>query len=348
MKRLLFYITGHGFGHATRSIDVINKLCSKDGEIVPVISTRVPKWLFEQQVKADFEYVRCKNSIGVVQKDWRGADKLETLRQYSLFIEAEPGFIRQQVNFIKANNVAAIISDISAAAFLVAQKADIPSFAITNFSWDWIYEPYAKEYPQYQFVVDHIRRCYGLADCLLRLPFYGDLSAFPVIEDIPLVAIRSTATKAEVAAKLKLQADKKIILLYLGNFDYGKVLSEEVLRGQDYHFMTPQMYQNCELPFQDLLKAAEVVVTKPGYGIVSECIANQTAIMYTKRQDFLEHYALVAGIKEFAHNHLISQKDLFGGRLIEHLDELLGTEFSWPPIAVNGAEIAADRILRAI
>ena len=348
MKPVLFYITGHGFGHATRSIDVINKLCSKDDDVRPVISTRVPKWLFEQQVKADFEYIRCQNSIGVVQKDWRGADKLETLRQYSQFIEDEPEFIRRQVNFIKANNVAGIISDISAAAFLVAQKADIPSFAITNFSWDWIYEPYTEEFPQYKFVVDHIRRCYGLADCLLRLPFYGDLSAFPVIEDIPLVAIRSTAKKAEVAAKLKLPADKKIVLLYLGNFDYGKVLSEQVLRRQDYHFMTPEVYQNCDLPFQDLLKAAEVVVTKPGYGIVSECIANQTAILYTERQDFLEHDSLVVGIKKFAHNRLIPQKDLFGGRLIEHLDGLLATNFSWPPIAVNGAEIAADRILRTI
>ena len=31
------------------------------------------------------------------------------------------------------------------------------------------------------------------------------------------------------------------------------------------------------------MRAADVVVTKPGYGIISECIANDTAILYTSR-----------------------------------------------------------------
>ena len=35
-----------------------------------------------------------------------------------------------------------------------------------------------------------------------------------------------------------------------------------------------------------LVGAADAVVSKPGYGIISECIANETAILYTSRGHF--------------------------------------------------------------
>ncbi len=348
MTAILFYITGHGFGHATRTIEVINQLTAKRRDILPIISTRVPAWLFEQQLATDFQYIRCQNSVGAVQKDWRTVDKLETLRRCSQFIETEPEFISAQLDLVKQKRVAAIVSDIPAVPFVVAKRANLPSFGLANFSWDWIYAPYAAQYPQYGSMVEHIRQCYSMASCLLRLPFHGDLSAFPVIEDIPLVATCSSAERQQVAGKLKIDPEKKIILLYLGKFDYSRVLNEKMLKREDYCFMPPDRYKDCHLPFQDLLKAADVVLTKPGYGIVSECIANQTAIMYTAREDFGEYHPLVEGIKKYAHNHFVGQEELFSGQWAEYLDGLFAAEYHWPEIAINGAEIAAERILKSI
>lgn len=348
MKRVLFYITPHGFGHAVRTIELSNQLTAKDPSVRPIINTGAVEWLFKQRLDADFEYIQCENDIGVVQKDWRGVEKLETLRRYEQFIEKEPEFIRSQVDFVKRNDITAIVSDIPATPFVIAKQAGVPGFGITNFSWDWIYEPYAEQYPQYRFVVEHLRQCYHLADCLLRLPFYGDLSAFPVIEDIPLIATRSTAKRDDVVQNLNIAPERKIVLLYLGSFDYGRVLTDEVLQREDYYFLTPETYSNRDLPFQDLLKAADVAVTKPGYGIVSECIANQTPIMYTAREDFREYHPLVEGLKKYAHNHFIPQEELLGGGLVGHLDQLLAGEFKWPQIPVDGARIAADRILQVM
>jgi len=348
MKRVLFYITGHGFGHATRIIKVINELSASAKNVLPVINTAVPKWLFDQQVTADFEYVLCENDIGAIQKDWRRVDKLETLKQYSQFMETESAFTAEQLDFVKQNKVTAIVTDIPASALLIAHKAGVSGFGITNFSWDWIYAPYVEEYPQYRFVVDHIRKCYGLADCLLRLPFYGDTSAFPVVEDIPLIATQSTLKRDKAVGQLGIDANKKIVLLYLGNFDYGRILSDEILRRQDYYFMPPEMCKNSHLPFQDLLNAADVVLTKPGYGMVSECIANQTPIMYTDREDFQEYEPLVAGISKYAHNSFVTQEDLFNGNWFEQIGHLLMTEYNWPKIAINGAQVAAKKILESI
>ena len=41
--------------------------------------------------------------------------------------------------------------------------------------------------------------------------------------------------------------------------------------------------------YEDLVRAVDVVATKPGYGIISECIANDTALLYTSRGHFAEY-----------------------------------------------------------
>ena len=47
------------------------------------------------------------------------------------------------------------------------------------------------------------------------------------------------------------------------------------------------------------MRAADVVVTKPGYGIIAECLANDTALLYTVRGHFIEYDVLVAAMPRF-------------------------------------------------
>ncbi len=112
--------------------------------------------------------------------------------------------------------------------------------------------------------------------------------------------------------------------------------------------MPPDTYRTGKLSFVDLLKVVDAVVTKPGYGIVSGCIANHTPILYTNREDFREYDVLVEGIKEYTHNSFVPREDLLNGKWPEYLDQLIATEYHWPKIAINGTETAATKILEAI
>ena len=61
-----------------------------------------------------------------------------------------------------------------------------------------------------------------------------------------------------------------------------------------YHVLLPGMIDESAMydrgyRYEDLVRAVDVVVTKPGYGIISECIANDTALLYTSRGDFREY-----------------------------------------------------------
>ena len=75
--------------------------------------------------------------------------------------------------------------------------------------------------------------------------------------------------------------------------------------------------------YEDLVRAVDVVVTKPGYGIISECIANDTALLYTSRGDFREYPVLVEAMPKYLRCAFIEQDELLSGNWQPHLDRLL-------------------------
>jgi UDP-N-acetylglucosamine:LPS N-acetylglucosamine transferase len=99
------------------------------------------------------------------------------------------------------------------------------------------------------------------------------------------------------------------------------------------------------LHYEDLVAAADVVVSKPGYGIVSECIANGTSMLYTSRGRFAEHELFVREMPAMLRCRYISPEDLREGRWSEAIASLL--EQAPPPTGINtgGADVAAERIL---
>jgi L-arabinokinase len=98
--------------------------------------------------------------------------------------------------------------------------------------------------------------------------------------------------------------------------------------------------------YEDVVRAVDVVVTKPGYGIISECIANDTALLYTSRGDFREYPVLVEAMPKYLRCAFIDHADLFSGNWAPHLDRLLAHPAPRQKPATNGAEVAAELVLK--
>jgi UDP-N-acetylglucosamine:LPS N-acetylglucosamine transferase len=97
--------------------------------------------------------------------------------------------------------------------------------------------------------------------------------------------------------------------------------------------------------YQDLVRAADVVVTKPGYGIVADVLAHQTPILYTDRGEFPEYPHLVQALNDLATAEFIRQDDLLFGDIAPNIARLLNKDQHWPAVPLNGAEMAAKKIL---
>jgi len=319
-----------------------------------IFKTLAPRWLYECYFERPLEFHPLQLDVGVIQQDSLSLDGERTLEAYAELLERLPGIIEREIDFARGERVSGIVADIPPAAFEIAAGAGVPSVALTNFSWDWIYAPYVKRRPEYAWLVEKIRQSYAQCDLLLRLPFHGDLSAFPTVEDTPLVVREPELARQALRRQLGLEPDSKVVLLSFGGFDLERIPWERVERMKDYRFIyfrCPVPARNVlhvangKLPHVDIVRTADVVLSKPGYGICAECIRTQTPIVYTDRGEFPEYEYLVEGLQTYARSLYVPQGDLLAGNWERYLEEALRLPAARQTLPMNGAAVAAARIL---
>src|SRR5215207_11669780 len=78
---LVFYISGHGFGYASRDIEVINALHAIAPGVRLVVRTSAPQWLIDLTLRAPVTWLPTECDTGVVQIDSLRLDAFETVRR---------------------------------------------------------------------------------------------------------------------------------------------------------------------------------------------------------------------------------------------------------------------------
>jgi glycosyl transferase family 1 len=354
LTAIAFYITGHGFGHAVRSYQVIRALRKAVPEWQIHVRTTAPEWLF-QDASASVAYHQVKLDIGIIQKDSLAMELTETLGACRELHEQAPSLIQTELAFLRQHRIALIASDIPPLAFEVAAQAMIPSIAITNFSWSWIYRAYLEQYPAFLPLIEEMESFYRKATLAMTLPYPCDLSVFPSREAIPWITRASSLSKPKARARFGLPRSATIVLFSFGGLGLERLPWKTLERLRDYHFIgtgkgprregnvsvLPEMQRD----YCDLLRAADVIIAKPGYGIVADIIAHQVPVLYLERDDFPESPYLVQALNKLATAEFLPVHDLLSGNIEPQLARLLTRDRHWPAIALNGAQIAAERII---
>jgi hypothetical protein len=253
-----------------------------------------------------------------------------------------------------------VLGDIPPLAFAAAGAAGLQSIALANFSWDWIYGHLSVREPALAAAAAHAREAYGRAGLLLRLPFAGELSAFARVEDLPLVARRPAVEKAEARRRLGLDAGPAVLLsfggiglpgldpaAFAGLGAYQFVLTSSIGEGpvpRNLRRLDGADLRAAGLGYADLVGAVDVVVTKPGYGIVTDCIGAHTRLVYTDRGDFPEYPVMVAEMARYLPAVFVSNEEVREGRIADALDAVMRLPFPEPP-RIDGAAVAAERLL---
>jgi L-arabinokinase len=148
-----------------------------------------------------------------------------------------------------------------------------------------------------------------------------------------------------------LRADERLVLVSFGGYGIQRINQDALDRLQGYRVIGSRaqpldenaMYQ-AGLRYEDVVRAVDVVVTKPGYGIISECIANNTAVLYTSRGHFIEYDVLVGEMPRYLRCAFIPHDELFAGEWKASLDRLLTQPEPPRRPAVNGAHVVANHL----
>ena len=373
-QAIVFYVSGHGFGHASRSIEVINAVLAKRPEVRIGVRTSAPRWLFDLSVKGKVAYGTLECDTGVVQVDGLTLDEADSIRRAAAFHSDLVTRAASETRVLRELGAGLIVGDIPPLAFAVGASAGIPTVALGNFTWDWIYA----DYPRVRLapsLLPAIRGAYAKASMALKLPMSRGFDNWSNVKDIPFIARHATRTRAEVCKLLKIPTDKPIILASFGGYGLPSLDTTSLSKFKKY---TVLMTQNVPLSraarkevqaaerkgsfvsineeamydvgvrYEDLVGAAEALVTKPGYGVISECIANDAAVLYTSRGHFPEYDVLVEEMPKYGRSAFISHDDLFDGKWESHLDKLLNQAKPKKKPETNGADVAAEILLKTL
>ena len=341
---IVFYVSGHGFGHASRDVELINAIAAADPGARFVVRTTAPGWLFAR-ARAAIDVQPLATDTGLVQINSLRFDEQQTVRRAADFYRTFDERADAEARVLKAAGADLVVGDIPPLAFAAAERADVKSLALGNFTWDWIYSLYPAFDTLAPDVIPTIRAAYATATRALRLPFHGGFEPMAAVtDDIPLIARRSRRDPAETRRLLGVAAGCPFVLASFGA--YGAPLPHDAIRATgQFTLLTVEQHAPHGLEYEDLVAAADVVVSKPGYGIVSECIANGTALLYTSRGHFIEYDVFVAGMPRVLRCRFIAQEDLLAGRWAGAISALLAQPGPPERARVDGARIAASVIL---
>jgi hypothetical protein len=355
---VVFYVTGHGFGHAVRQFAIVNALAARHPGLSIVVRTSVAPWLVGRSVPASVRLEAGAVDTGAIQRGSLDVDIPATLAAAQAFYADGDAWVAREAAFLIREGARLVVADIPPLPIAAARRAGVPAIAIGNFTWDWIYEDYdARRLAP--GLVEAIEAHYATADEGWRLPMFGGFASIATLRVLPLVARVARQPRDTVRDAVGLPLDRPLVLVSLGGFGARGIdlpAAAASLRGvadvvtTSFDAFTPgdgvhlvdeaQMYDR-GIRYEDLVGAVDVVASKPGYGIISECAANGTALLYTDRGRFCEYEVLVREMPRYVDGAFLAQEDLLAGRWREVVTGLMAR----PPRAAapaDGASTAAD------
>lgn len=348
-RPVLYYVTGHGFGHAVRASLVIRELVSRHGFPVTV-RTNAPAWLFPEGGTVEPADV----DAGIIQKDALTPDLDATVGWWRdlLFATWDQRLAVEQAA-INRIDPAIVVGDIAPLGVAAGKASGRATVVVANFLWDWIFEGYAAVASNLAAMADRIGEIYDTADAIFRTPFSDGLERHPNVVDIPLIARRSALTKEEARRTLGLPADQPLALVSMGGAGLDRFfhrLDRRLTVARPFAFGDDPgeregvlvLPRSCFHP--DGVVAADLVIGKLGYGLCGEVAATGRSLLYTPRTDFVEYFTLAREIRRLVPTEEVDETLFFSGTLDQAVERLLGAPTVAPTIAIDGAARAADLI----
>ncbi|MBN1149894.1 hypothetical protein JXA84_01590 [candidate division WOR-3 bacterium] len=307
-----YYISSHGFGHITRSFEIIKKFSSFDTRVVCGYPFEIAKNFGYCDIGAKSYTEQCTD-IGVAQKDALEMDLEKTLKENFAYISEYEKLVQRELDFISKNKIEAVFSDVSPVPISAARKLGIPGYIVGNFTWDWIYGGFARVDSKYSTLEKFYRKKYSETDVVFELPFSGGLDNFKKKIRTGLVGRRPLLSNpVEAKEHLGVEKGRKTVVFAFGGFN---VFSDFKNRGDAYTVLIPgfedkfitknvRMISTHIHRLPDVLLASDCVVTKPGYGIVSELtflkmLGFEKRTIYCDRGPFREYDVLKKAIERY-------------------------------------------------
>jgi len=360
VQNIAYFISSHGFGHAARSSSVMASIQEKNPAINFEIFTETPAWFFQEALQGNHCYHNLKTDVGLVQSTPMQQNLPATLDRLKGFFSFEPEKVDELCRQLESLKCSLIIADISPLGIMAGRKVGIPTILIENFTWDWIYKEYEKDYPEFGKFIKMNRQNNRLAtfhiqtEPLCKPEPSADLVA-------PPASRKPNQTRAETREKLGIPSGDRMVLVTMGGipeqFDNLSDIKPEpgtwvVVPGASKVFLKLgqliMLPHHSEFYHPNLIHACDAVIGKAGYSTISEVYQANVPFGYLIRRDFRESGPLAEYIEKNIAGINIPEEDFSSGNWLPYIETLLQMKQDHSQERENGANVIAQYILNLI
>ena len=119
---IVFFISGHGFGHASRQVEIINALTAREPDLRVIIRSAVNAELLARTLRGRYELRPGVTDAGIVQATSLAHDDDATVRAAIEFYRTFDERVRAEAGALAKDDVRLVVGDIPPVAFEVAAR----------------------------------------------------------------------------------------------------------------------------------------------------------------------------------------------------------------------------------
>lgn len=349
-------ISGHGFGHAAQVVPVLNALESLVPGISAILRTTVPASFFRDRLSIPWNLQPVQQDVGCIQDGPLTIDIEKTWAAHERFHDTWETRLSDEIAAMQAASPALIIANTPYLAIEAGFRAQIPTVALANFTWDLVLKDYcqASDTAQQQ-LIQCIRNSYAKADRALRITPAPEIDAFSQVLDISPIASPASPERDRLASALALAPDEHTVMVGFGGVPLKSLPLKQMEQLRPYRFLfdgpVPHGYSRIHstttlpLSFKTLLASVDVIMTKPGYGTIVEAVALQQPVVYVRRYNFADEQPLVDYLHRHGRGIELSLDDFTMGRWEPALKKVSDLPVpATPPPPTTGAAEAANTL----
>jgi hypothetical protein len=359
---LVFYVSGHGFGHATRVAAILAALRARAGPRLRVAAlTEAPAWILREADPA-VHVAHAALDPGVLQQSALDVDVAATARAHAALGARFEALAAREAERLRAWGARLVAADATPLACAAAARAGVAARLVSNFTWDWVLGAWGEHEPALASAAARYRAAHALAEAAHRLPFHAGFAGVRRILDTPHVAREARLPREAVRARLGLAGgdSRPLVLVSFGGHGHGALGRGRVDVGEDFVFTgfgaPPAALaahwrpapRELGLSHADLVAGADVLLGKTGYSTVAEALAHRTRFLYVPREDYAEARILAAGLEREGCARPLPRAALEAGRWRAPLEALLATPRPARAPRSDGARVVAEALLEAL
>ena len=280
-QTIAFFITPHGFGHASRATGLMQAIAHQIPESEFIVFSTIPDWFF-QEARLQVKTIPLQCDVGFVQKTPFIEDLKTTLEELEKMYPIQPAVLDKITEELHSNQVDLVICDIAAIGILAAKQGGIPSVLIENFTWDWIYKPFTNTYAQFKEFSAYLASIYPQADLRIQTEPLCDRIDDTCHITSP-IARQPFEDRKTIRKRLGITESQKLVLLSMGGIQEEFASAQKLQAYQDYLFIIPNgrerfkragnliyLPHHSDFYHPDLIQAADFIIGKAGYSTVAE------------------------------------------------------------------------------